>query len=104
MGWGWGGSWYPGYIGGPTVVLSTPVMSAPALTDPCFQKMPVQTRHGHPLSHRPHLRLLIAAKFRTSARRQAPAADAAGFSSLSAKSGKQSDCVWLALWPKRAAC
>ncbi len=41
-GWGWGGGWY----GGPTVVLSTPVVTAPVITDPCVQKMPVQTRHG----------------------------------------------------------
>ena len=45
MGWGWGGGWYPGYVGGPTIVLSTPVVSAPG-SDPCIQKMPVQTRHG----------------------------------------------------------
>jgi len=48
MGWGWGygGGWYPGYVGGPTVVLSTPVVTAPMLTDPCISRMPVQTRHG----------------------------------------------------------
>ncbi len=48
IGWGWGygyHSWYPGYAG-PTVVLSTPVVAAPVITDPCLQKMPVQTRHG----------------------------------------------------------
>ena len=45
MGWGWGGGWHPGYYG-PTVVLSTPVVSAPVITDPCLQRMPVQTHHG----------------------------------------------------------
>ena len=50
MGWSWGGGWYPGYIGGPTIVLSTPVvtpmMSSTVISDPCLQRMPVQTRHG----------------------------------------------------------
>jgi hypothetical protein len=46
MGWGWGyGGWYPGYVSTPTIVLSTPVVS-PMISDPCLQKMPVQTRHG----------------------------------------------------------
>ncbi len=46
IGWGYGwGDWYPGYVG-PTVVLSTPVASAPVIADPCLQKVPVQTRHG----------------------------------------------------------
>ena len=47
IGWGWGygygGGWYPGYVSSPTIVLSTPVVSP---SDPCLQKMPVQTRHG----------------------------------------------------------
>ena len=48
MGWGWG---YGGWYGGPTVVLSTPVVTTPRISssiiaDPCLQSMPVQTRHG----------------------------------------------------------
>jgi hypothetical protein len=49
IGWGWGygygGGWYPGYVSSPTIVLSTPVVS-PMISDPCLQRMPVQTRHG----------------------------------------------------------
>jgi hypothetical protein len=40
LGWSWGWG-YPGYVSAPTIVLSAPVV-----TVPCIQKMPVQTRHG----------------------------------------------------------